>query len=75
MVNRIVDVQRWDYAKVVGAPDGGEVPYYLIAELYFTDPTALQAALTSAEGKAVAADYQSFAPPGSRMFVAELTTE
>jgi hypothetical protein len=54
----------------VAAPDGGEQTYFRMAELWFSDQAALQAALGSEEGKATAGDYQQIAPPGSRMFVA-----
>ena len=57
-------------ARIVAAPDGGEQTYFRVAELYFGDPAALQAALGSEQGQATAADFQAIAPPGSRMFVA-----
>jgi hypothetical protein len=43
-----------------------------VAELYFADQAALDAATRSEEGKATAADFQQIAPPGSRMLVTEL---
>jgi uncharacterized protein (TIGR02118 family) len=54
----------------VAAADSGEHTYYRVAELYFADQESLNAAFGSEEGKALAADYQHIAPPGSRMFVA-----
>ncbi len=39
-------------------------PYYLIANLYFDDMAALQAALQSHAGQAVAGDLQNFATGG-----------
>lgn len=70
LVDRIPGLQRWEGARFVGAPDGGEQTFHRIAELYFPDEAALQAALATDEGKAAAGDYQRIAPPGSRMFVA-----
>lgn len=70
LVEKIPGLQRFEGARIVAAPDGGEQPYFRIAELYFSDQAALEAALGSAEGHAIAADYQQIAPPGSRMFVA-----
>jgi uncharacterized protein (TIGR02118 family) len=70
LVDKIPGLQRWESARIVAAPDGGEQTYFRVAELYFSDPAALQAALGSEQGQATAADFQAIAPPGSRMFVA-----
>ena len=70
LVEKIPGLQRFEGARIVAAPDGGEQSYFRIAELYFSDGAALEAALGSDEGRATAADYQQIAPPGSRMFVA-----
>ena len=70
LVEKIPGLERWEGARVVAAADGGEQTYHRIAELYFTDQAALQAALGSEEGRATAGDYQQIAPPGSRMFIA-----
>ena len=69
-------LERWEGARFVAAADGGEQTYHRIAELYFTDQAALEAALGSAEGQATAADYGQIAPPGSRrMFIAAVDKE
>jgi uncharacterized protein (TIGR02118 family) len=47
-------------------------PAYLIAELYFEDLKALQAALQSPEGQAAAEDVQSFATGGATLLVGEV---
>lgn len=70
LVDTIPGLEKWEGARFVAAADGGESTYHRIAELWFTDQAALQAALGSDEGKATAGDYQQIAPPGSRMFVA-----
>lgn len=72
LVNKIPGLQRWEGARIVAAPDGGEQTYFRIAELYFSDQDALQAALGSAAGQETAGDFQQIAPPGSRMFVAAI---
>lgn len=72
LVDRIPGLQRTETARFVAAADAGEHTYYRSAELYFADQGALEAGFGSDEGKATAADYQSIAPPGSRMFVAVL---
>lgn len=70
LVANIPGLLRWESARFVSAPDGGEQTYFRIAELYFSDLAALAAGLGSDEGKATAGDFQQIAAPGSRMFVA-----
>jgi uncharacterized protein (TIGR02118 family) len=72
LVHAIPGLQRAESGRIVTALDGGEQTYYRMAELYFADQAALEAAFGSDEGKATAADYQKIAPPGSRMFVQNL---
>jgi uncharacterized protein (TIGR02118 family) len=72
LVAKIPGLDRWEGARIVAAPDGGEQTYHRIAELYFSDMDALGAALGTDEGKATAADYGQIAPPGSRMFIASV---
>ena len=49
----------------------GPSPYHLIATLTFDSLAAIQAALTSAEGQATAADLANFATGGVEIFIAE----
>jgi uncharacterized protein (TIGR02118 family) len=72
LVDQVPGLDRWESARIVAAPDGGEQTYHRVAELYFADLPALQAALGSDQGKATATDYQQIAPPGSRMFIADV---
>jgi uncharacterized protein (TIGR02118 family) len=69
LVNAIPGLLRNETGRFGSALDGGEPTYYRIAELYFADEAAMQAAFTTPEGGATSADYQEIAPPGSRMFV------
>ena len=73
LVEKIPGLLRFEQARFGIAGDGGNVPYYLIVELYFADQAALQAGLGSAEGRATAADYGKIAPEGSRLLFAEVT--
>jgi len=50
---------------------GGRSPYYLIAVLTFDSAAAVQAALTSPEGQATAADIGNFATGGVDVLFAE----
>lgn len=70
LVEKVPGLQRWESARLAAAPDGGDLTYHRIAQLYFSDEAALQAALESDEGQAAAGDFEQIAPPGSRMFVA-----
>ena len=51
---------------------GGDARYHLVAELYFEDRAALNAALNSPEGKAAAKDVASFAGPLVHLLIADV---
>ena len=72
LVAKLPGLQRFETGTIAMALDGGEHTYHRIAELYFADDAAMQAAFGSPEGSATAADYGVIAPPGSRMFVEEV---
>jgi uncharacterized protein (TIGR02118 family) len=59
-------------AKVAGTVTGEPADIYLIAELWFDDADALQAAFATDEGKKTAADAAGFSPPGTQMLVSEI---
>lgn len=50
---------------------GGDVPFYMIAELEFDSVDALNAALSSPEGKAAGANIMGFAGKYIKMYIAE----
>jgi uncharacterized protein (TIGR02118 family) len=50
--------------------DASPAPYYLLAELSFASAETLSAGLSSAEGRAAAADVANFADGGVTMFIA-----
>lgn len=64
-------LKKLEVAKVTGAP-GGEPPFYLIAELYFENIEALNASMTSPEGKAAAKDVSTFAKDIVQMMVSQI---
>ena len=72
LVEKMPNLQRFEAAKVVATPDSSELPYYLIAELYFEDLEQLQDGFASDEGQAVAADFQNFATGGVTLFFSEI---
>src|ERR1700759_774634 len=71
LVNKIPNLDHWDYGKVLGTPDGGEPPFYFMAELYFSDADTMGASMASPEGEAAGADVPTFASGGATVMVAE----
>ena len=60
LVKKIPGLQKFDLSHgPVGIPEG-ESDVHLIATLYFADLASMQAGMASAEGRATAADAQSF---------------
>jgi uncharacterized protein (TIGR02118 family) len=72
LAKEVPGLQKFEGARIAAAADGGEQTYYRVAELWFADLAALQAGLASDQGAATAADFGQIAPPGSRMFIANL---
>ena len=71
LVQRIPELKRFEYGKVLGVPDGSAPPYYFMAELLFEDSYALERGLQSAEGQAATNDLMNFATGGAELlFVA-----
>ncbi len=72
LVEKIPNLRRFDAGKVLGTPEGGEAPYYYLAELFFDDATEMQASLGTTEGQAAAADVGTFATGGATIMIAEV---
>jgi uncharacterized protein (TIGR02118 family) len=72
LVAKIPGLLRAETGRFDAALDGGEQTYHRVAELYFADQQAVDAAFATEERQATAADYQKIAPPGSRMFMVTL---
>ena len=60
LVLKYPGLRKFEVTRITGAPLG-DPRYYLMAEMYFDSKDAMDAALASAEGKAVARDLMSFA--------------
>ena len=60
LVKKYPGLQKLEITRITGAPIG-ETKYYLMAEMYFDNKDAMDAALASPEGKAVTRDLMSFA--------------
>ncbi len=60
LVRKYPGLRRFEVTRITGAPLG-EARFYLMAEMYFDSRDAMDSALASAEGKAVARDLMGFA--------------
>ena len=65
LVAAMPGLQKAESGKVAGRNQ----PFYRITELWFADQDALNAAGSSAAGKATNVDYAEIAPPGSHLLV------
>jgi uncharacterized protein (TIGR02118 family) len=72
LVHLIPGLLRAETAKFVTAVDRGERTFYRSAELYFADRGALDTSFSTPEAEATSADFIKIAPPGSRLFIAEV---
>ena len=72
LVEKIPNLGRFEAAKVVGAPDGGQPEYYWVAELWFESSEQLENALGSEEGQEAAGDLPNFATGGATLLVCEV---
>jgi len=61
LVQQYPGLRKLEVTHITGAPIG-ESRFYLMAEMYFDSKDAMDTALASPEGKAVAKDLMSFAP-------------
>lgn len=64
LVAKTKGVVKAEYTKFLPNPDGSASAFYRMAELYFESPAEMQQALSSPEGKAMAADLANFATGG-----------
>jgi uncharacterized protein (TIGR02118 family) len=60
LLERLPGIQRRQANMVLGGPHG-EAPYYRILELYFEDFAALDAAMTSPQGREAGQDLMKYA--------------
>lgn len=72
LVRKLPGLQRFESGKFTAALDGGDHTYHYLAELYFADEAAMNAAFGSPEGGATAQHYGQIAPPGSRLMVVDV---
>ena len=61
LAQKMPGLARAETSLCVATPDGSPVPFHRIAELYFEDAEAMQAAFGTEEGKATARDAAELA--------------
>ena len=72
LARQLPGLQRLETARLLSTAEGGSTPYHRIAELWFADGEQLQAAATSPEGQALAADVAHFATGGVTVLIAQV---
>jgi uncharacterized protein (TIGR02118 family) len=68
IAKKIPGLRKYQVSRGAVATPGGSSGLHLIATLSFDNLAAVQAAFASAEGRAAAADVQSFATGGADMY-------
>ncbi len=71
LVKEYPGLRKLEITRITGA-SLGEARYHLMAEMYFDTAEAMQSALASPAGKAVAKDLMSFAAPLVTVFVGDV---
>jgi uncharacterized protein (TIGR02118 family) len=74
IAKRVPGLRHYEVTTGAVATLGGVSPYYLIATLSFDSMAAIQAALTTPEGQATAADLANFATAGVDIYFADTRT-
>jgi uncharacterized protein (TIGR02118 family) len=72
IVKKLPGMKKLEVSKITSAI-GGEAKFYLLAEMYFENEDALNAALASPEGKAAGKDLMDFAAGLVQLMIAEVT--
>lgn len=72
IAGKIPGVRRFEAGRIAGNQDGGDPPYYRVAELWFDSLEAMDASMSSPEGQATVADLPNFATGGATVLVAEV---
>ena len=72
LLGKVPGVSRVETGKVLATPDGGEIPYYRVAELWFDGMEKMMSAMDSPEGKELAADLPRFATGGATVLITEV---
>lgn len=69
LIGKVQGIDKVELTRFMPNADDTPAACYRMAELYFAGPTAMQEALSSPEGQALAADLSNFATGGSTVMV------
>ena len=72
LVGKMSGVKRFEASRVVATPDGGDPPYYRLAELWFDSQDELQSTMASPEGQETVVDIGNFASGGATVMIAQV---
>ena len=73
LTEEVTQMRRREVAKIMGTPDGGPAPYYMISEYSFETMDDLRAAFTSEAGGRLNEDLANFAGAGFSVFVSQIS--
>ena len=68
LVRKYPGLRKLEVTRITGAPIG-EAKFHIMAEMYFDTREAMDTALASSEGKAIARDIMSFAASVITVFI------
>ena len=74
LVRKYPGLRKLEITRVTGAPIG-ETKFHLLCEMSFDSKDAMEAALSSPEGKAVTRDLISFAADVVTVFIGDTTSD
>lgn len=72
LAQKVPNLRRFEAGKVLGTPDGGPAPFYLMAELWFDSAEELAASMGTPEGRAAGGDVANFATGGATLMIAQV---
>ncbi len=72
LASKIPDLARFTWGKCLPGADGGDPPYFLIAELVWESMEAMGSAMAGAEGSAAAADMANFSTGSMSTILSEV---
>jgi uncharacterized protein (TIGR02118 family) len=69
LVDQVDAISKLEITKISSGPGGSASETFLMAELYFDSQTAMQEAMESPEGQAMADDLTNFATGGVKILI------
>jgi uncharacterized protein (TIGR02118 family) len=72
LVRKIPGLGRYEQAKVIGTPDGGQPAFYRMFEFWFDNQDHMQRVLGSPEAQAAVADLANFATGGATTLICQV---